>query len=537
MSKTNQASGPPIRGLMFDPARLSERHEFYFDILPDLSRWGINTILWHFLDDEGFMLKLDAHPDLASRYAFTKAKMRRFIRAAGEVGIDVIPEVEALGHARCITSRSEYAHLADGSEVGFNAACPSHPDTLKLYREIIEEVADLFDSPYLHAGLDEVDLSGCPRCARRGRGKPHWWVYAEHARALHEIVTRCGKRMIMWADHVERARGLLRRLPRDIVLMHWQYRQVHPERIEPSLKARFEVILAPALCHHGDMIGPNAGNLRNMDDMLALARRWRRRGVLGLINTFWTSVRGLRDAYVPAIAYTGWMLQRDRALDKPAFCHRYLRERFGITDRAAARALWRMYRTPLHHTEMDALLFDSPADMHAAIRLAEEPSYAGRLRALKSAAEILEQTAHKARDHKAEFTAIVSAAKIAQISLAGGGRLRTALGAYRRAEALYDRGASPETVREPLQELVKALDRIHGGMEEATDLAETQWNRTRHRNDPKKHTRRIETTPCKADRLLGKLARCRAAAASLLRRTRQGVESYERTGRFPRGCA
>jgi len=47
---------------------------------------------------------------------------------------------------------------ADGyrSLSGFNAICPSHPETLEILSDIITEVADLFDSPYLHAGLDEV---------------------------------------------------------------------------------------------------------------------------------------------------------------------------------------------------------------------------------------------------------------------------------------------------------------------------------------------------------------------------------------------
>ncbi|MHC4718709.1 MAG: family 20 glycosylhydrolase, partial [Planctomycetota bacterium] len=50
-----------VRGIMVDPARLVERHEFYFDLLEQMAAWGLNTLWWHFDDDEGFMLALDGH--------------------------------------------------------------------------------------------------------------------------------------------------------------------------------------------------------------------------------------------------------------------------------------------------------------------------------------------------------------------------------------------------------------------------------------------------------------------------------------------
>jgi len=67
-----------------------------------------------------------------------------------------------------------------------------------------EEVAELFPSPHFHAGLDEAQLGDCPRCKRRGRGKLSWWVFVRHVLAIHKVVTGLGKRMVMWADSVEK---------------------------------------------------------------------------------------------------------------------------------------------------------------------------------------------------------------------------------------------------------------------------------------------------------------------------------------------
>ena len=535
MSPRKHHPSVPIRGLMFDPARLTEREEFYFDLLEDLAGWGINTLLWHFVDDEGFVLKLDSHPELATPYAFSKAKMRRFIAAAGRLQIDVIPEVEALGHARFITSLPQYAHLADGGDVGFNAACPSHPDTLRLYEQIIGEVAELFDSPYLHAGLDEVNLSGCKRCDRRGRGRPGWWVYAQHAKKLHKIITGCGKRMIMWADHVEREPAMLKVLPKDIVLVHWQYTKVRPERIAPSLDAGFEVILAPALCHYGDVICPNADNFRNMDDMVALAARWRRRGVVGLVNTFWTSVRGLRDAYIPPIAYTGRMLSAGKAVPKIPFLRRFLRERFGLTDGNAARALWGVYQTPIRRAELKALLFDSPADIHAAINIACEDGFDRRVEALGRCAADLSAVGGSVKKRKAEFLATVSAARIAVACLGNAVHLRAAYEAYRRAEDLKDKGCEPAVAGVELDDAAGRLEHISRSVEAAFELARREWDRTRYKRDPKKGIWRIASTPCKADVLLGRLARCRSYSVKLAAEFRRAVSRYRRGGLFPGG--
>ena len=63
----------PIRGVMLDPARLTERFDFYRDLIPDLAAWGYNTILLHLFDDEGSAILLD-HPLMLPRMV---KKLRR----------------------------------------------------------------------------------------------------------------------------------------------------------------------------------------------------------------------------------------------------------------------------------------------------------------------------------------------------------------------------------------------------------------------------------------------------------------------------
>jgi len=534
MSRDRSSAGWAVRGVMADPARLTERHEFYFELLEWMAEWGLNTLWWHFADDEGFTLKLSGHPELASPRALSKAKMKRLLDKAGQLGIDVVPEVESLGHTRWITALDQYAELADGDEFGFNAICPSHPRTLPLLEEIITEVAELFESPYFHAGMDEVNLGDCPRCRRRGHGKPSWWVYAQHVKAIHRIVRSAGKEMILWADHIEKDPAMLKVLPADLILAHWHYRQVRPEPIRRSLKAGFRVIGCPALCHHGDVIMSNQANYENMDAMTALFAKLHPAGrVLGIVNTWWTSWRGLRDAYLPAVAYTGEMLRARTAVGKTAFARRFGRRSFGVDSQTLAKATWEMHALMPSRTELLAALFDSPADMHDALNLAEQKVFAERERHIGRCLEALRKAARRARRHKHELKALILAGEVAELCFRRVREFASAAAEYRKAELAHARGRPAQQVIPSLNQALETLQRMRADVASAVKSVATEWDRTRYPGDPKKglkaRWRRSD------DALLSRLAGAERFNAKLIKDLARAIKRYRRTGQFPGG--
>jgi len=535
MNAGAKATRPPVRGLMLDSARLTERHEFYFDLLLQLKRWGINTLWWHFADDEGFALKLRSHGELATPYAFTRTELGRFVRAARALGIDVVPEVETLGHTRYITSLRRYSHLADGGAGLYNAACPSHPDTLKLMSEIIEEVAGLFDSEYFHAGLDEVNLGDCRRCARRGRGRPGWWVYAQHVRAIHDIVTRCGKRMIMWADHVEQAPAMLKVLPKDIILAHWQYGQVRRGQIVASLKAGFSVICAPALCRSGDVIQPNAAGFDNIDQMVRTASSLAGRGVLGVVNTWWTPWRFVRDAAMPAVAYTGRILKTGRPAAKIAFFRSFVRDYFGPDSTAAARALWSLHELMPRSWEFSAALVDSSERLRDAVSLARGAGFAARAKKIDRCVAVLADAGKGVRRHKAQYSAAVLAGRIAAACMATAKSWREVDKLLRRGEAASGRGRAPAKPAEQLAAAAERLVEARRRLDEIYSLACREWDRTRYSRDAKKLFRPSAPIPWADDSLLGRLDRCRQYHRKVLNKLTRAVAACRRGGPLPGG--
>lgn len=523
-----------IRGLMLDPARLVERHAFYFDLLPRLAAWGFNTLWWHFVDDQGFVLKLRRHPELACPHAFTRDELRRFVARAGECGIDVVPEVETLGHARFITNLPQYAHLADGDVVGFNAVCPSHPDTLPLLREIIEEVAELFPSRYFHAGLDEVSFGECARCRAAAKGGSLDDVYAEHVRRIHGIVTGLGKRMVMWADHVEHTPRLLTVLPKDIVLAHWHYGRVKREHFERSLRAGFEVVGCPAVCRWGDMVQPNAPAFANLDEMIEQVTPLAGQGILGIVNTWWTPYRVVRDACLPAVAYTGHALRQGRPADKVRFLRRYLKETFGVDSLPAAKALWGLHERALTMEETYNTLVDSAADLPACLGLAADPAWRARLEAAQRDLETLAVAREQVARNEPEYDAILLSGQVILGSLEVPVRVARAYERFRRADRERDRTLPPARVAPLLDEAIAELRAAAGSVDAMTRAVAKEWDRTRYRDDVKKADRDVGRA-CTPDMLLGRLARSRAFLAGLLERLVQATKAYRDGGPFPGG--
>ena len=531
MTRKLSAKNLTVKGIMLDPARLTERHEFYFDLLPKLAEWGFNTLWWHFVDDEGFVLKLDAHPELATPYAFSKAETRRFIAEAGKHGIEVVPEVESLGHGRYITRLPQYAHLHDGITSGFNAICPSHRDTIPLLREIIEEVADLFPSEYFHAGLDEVNLAGCKRCARRAKGKAKWRIYADHVKAIHKIVTGCDKRMMMWADHVQRSPAMLRELPSDIVMIHWHYGKIDTDAISRSLDAGFEVIGAPAMMRHRHVIQPHKLNIQNTEDMIDTASKLTGRGMLGVVNTWWTPRRVLRDACLPVAAYTGHLLNGG-SKDKVAFFAKHLREQFGLLGTKAARALWTFHQDTLVLSELQALAFDSPADMLDAVAMSAHNDIPARIRRISQAVDTLAAASKKVtRNHKA-YKACILAGRLAAELLANSLDLAKAYTIYKQAENLFDRGYPKADVAKPLDEAAGVLGLIHKRLDTLSCQVSDEWDRTRYPRDVKKAVTNL-AEPCPMDSLLGRLVRSRAFVQTITAKLKRATEALRHGGHFP----
>ena len=297
----------PIRGVMLDSARLIEKPQVYDDLIPLLGEWGYNLLLWHFIDDQGCSMVFPRRPELSSLHAMRPPRMRQIIELARESGLSVVPEIECFGHTGRILALPRYQHLRDGAEgKAFGAMCPFHKDARSLLKDLLADAADMFDSPYIHVGMDEVGFGQHPLSQKLLRKAKKWELFAEHINWLHKVVTGRGRRMMMWGDHLfhefasDHARldheafseKILDRIPKDIIICDWHYQPAVPTSgLDHFLKKGFQVLCCPAVSAAGMLNHPRQWNIDNLRNFAAIAAEREGKGVIGSIATVWIPLR------------------------------------------------------------------------------------------------------------------------------------------------------------------------------------------------------------------------------------------------------
>ena len=463
-------------GVMLDSARLTERHSFYFDLLPYLAEWGYNTIWWHFTDDQGCSLRFDTRPELASEDAFSKREIREFIARARELGIEVIPELESFGHAGYITRLPEYRHLFEAvGDKRFGAICPSNPETLEILEDLIGEVAELFPSQYIHAGFDEVNFGSCPRCRERLEDEKPWEIFAEHVETVRGIMAKHGKKMMMWGDHLTSEPELADRIPKEIVICDWQYFDVDASAVAGLLEKGFDIVCCPALTNFFKVIHPVESNLRNIKDFANVAADSGSPGVLGLMNTVWCPYRFFQGAIVHGIALAASVF-RNGGLEKEGFSEEFAADYFGAAD---AKAVGEAIRS-LYTVVPELLLVKSLAPLNA-----DEFDTLGSMeiqeceRMGKDATEIL-ATLRASRDrvtrNVVHFDDIIATMEIVAGLARNGEDIRQLFEIVTMDDLLEGSSREPR-VRDPLRSLADRTGSLHA-------MALDCWNRTRFEDDP-----------------------------------------------------
>lgn len=179
------------------------------------------------------------YPMLAEGDILEKSDIKRLIGYADELGFEVIPEVQSLGHVQYITiAHPELAEISEedaevkdtrGEDLKPSAVyphcyCPSLEESYKIIFDIIDEIIEVFEPKrYVHIGHDEIYKIGvCKRC----REKDPAALYAEHVTRLHDHLKEKGLGTMMWSDMIHPApvRNYLTctaidKLPRDIIML------------------------------------------------------------------------------------------------------------------------------------------------------------------------------------------------------------------------------------------------------------------------------------------------------------------------------
>lgn len=334
-----------IRGVLLDSSVVMERRTTYKRLIDFFQGWGYNILLLHFCDDAGSSIRFPSMPQLAGKRAFSAKEIANLVEYADKRGIEVIPELESLGHTGYITERKEFAHLRDGIQgKQFAAICPVHPETRRIFSTLISDLSKMFRSKYIHVGLDEASLGSNPMTIEMLKNKKKYEIYAEYVCWLHSEVAKHGKQMMMWGDHLlanlpETLTNLdldaispkiAEMIPKDIIVCHWHYIRKPPsEPVNYLIKKGFQVVACPATSAWGIVGHPAKHNLENVRNLTAIAASINSEKMMGVINTVWRPQRWLTGTSLYGIAY-GAVCMKNGGKVPSLFADKFGETAFGI---------------------------------------------------------------------------------------------------------------------------------------------------------------------------------------------------------------
>lgn len=146
-----------IRQLHLDAARKYYSMDFWREEIRQMAFMKMNTLEYHFSENEGFRLESSSHPEIVSEQHITKAQLAEIIALAAKYHIEVVPSLDVPGHMR--TALDAHPELrASNTDEGRKIIDYSKPEGRKLVTDLIDEYAPLFGSTQWHLGGDEVFL-------------------------------------------------------------------------------------------------------------------------------------------------------------------------------------------------------------------------------------------------------------------------------------------------------------------------------------------------------------------------------------------
>ncbi len=251
----------PWRGSLMDVSRHFFSVEFVKRYIDLLSQFKMNVLHWHLTEDQAWRLEIDQYPRLTevgawrtepdgSRYGgfYTKDEVREIIEYARVRGVMVVPEIEMPGHATAaLVAYPELACSDPPTEVPNDWGvfpdiyCAGKPETFTFLENVLDEVAELFPSPYIHIGGDEVpkdrwcDCEPCQEIIERAGLGDEDGLQAWFIQRIGEHLASRGKTLIGW-DEILDGGGV----PGSVVQV-WR----NQETVREAIRQGHDVIVSP----------------------------------------------------------------------------------------------------------------------------------------------------------------------------------------------------------------------------------------------------------------------------------------------------
>ena len=231
------------RGMHLDVSRHFFPKEFIKKYLDLLAMHKMNVFHWHLTDNNGWRLEIKKYPKLTEISAwrvdrenepwrkrtppkpgekatyggfYTQEDVKEIVKYAAERNIMIIPEIEMPGHTGEVfaaypelSCSGKKTYVSPGGWPGEDIFCAGNDSVFVFLENVLDEVFELFPSPYVHIGGDEADKrtwKKCPKCQQRIKDEhlkdedelQSWFV-----KKIEKYVVAHGKKLIGWDEILE----------------------------------------------------------------------------------------------------------------------------------------------------------------------------------------------------------------------------------------------------------------------------------------------------------------------------------------------
>jgi hexosaminidase len=220
------------RGLMVDSARHYQSLDTLKAVIDAMAAHKLNTFHWHLVDDQGWRLEIKKYPKLAQvagwrrdpgaaaaypkyGHVYTQDEARDLVAYAAARNITIVPEIETPGHALApIVAYPQLGAAApDASKMGDWGVFPwlynTDDATFAFLDDVLNEVMDIFPSPFIHVGGDEAvkdQWKASPRIQARIKDlglKDEHELQSWFIQRVGKSLDRRGRRLIGWDEILE----------------------------------------------------------------------------------------------------------------------------------------------------------------------------------------------------------------------------------------------------------------------------------------------------------------------------------------------
>ena len=227
-----------VRILQIDIARQKETVDFVKKYADFAKECGYNYLLLYLEN----AIRTKSTSFFSHDDTYSVEEMKEIVSYVESIGLKVIPCFENLPHLEKFFEYPELQHLSElyddntitrgyRSDRYGSEGCPSNPELNKFLDNYFTECMECFpNSEYVHMGLDEVfDLAHCEKCRERLKnGETKSDIFYAHVIHTYDLVKSWNKTMMMWDDFFEFV-DISERLPRDIIMVNWNYGYIGQE--------------------------------------------------------------------------------------------------------------------------------------------------------------------------------------------------------------------------------------------------------------------------------------------------------------------